>query len=135
LLDVTGGDGRGDGDHQTALRELGANRFEDFANCLRLDTKENDVRVFYRLAVVGADLSAEIFAERSGLFGVADGGGDALRCEEALLEIGAEENAAELARAQDGEFSVGEFASHGGDIVPDSAAAVNSMCDRPDKSG
>jgi len=131
LLDVAGRDGCGDGDHQGSFGEFRPNRLKDLANGLRLDAEENDVRVFYRLAVVGPNLDGEIFAERSGFFGVADGGRDALGREEALLEIGAQENAAKLARAQDGKFSVGEFASHGGDIllgdrevvkVPDSGA-------------
>ena len=139
LLDVAGRDGCGDGNDQRSFGEFRANLFEDFADDLRLDAKENNVRVFYRLAVVGPNLDGEIFAERSGFFGVADGGGDALGREEALLEIGAQENAAELARAQDGEFCVGEFASHGGDIVlcdrpavnvPDSAAGVNVSAER-----
>jgi hypothetical protein len=42
-----------------------------------------------------------------------------------LLQVGAQKNAAELARAEDGEFLAGKFAGHDANIVTEARRTVN----------
>jgi hypothetical protein len=117
LFDVGGGDGSGDGNDERVFAKLRLDLLEDVANNLRFDAEKNDVRIFYGLAIVGGNGNAEFLGENGGFLFVANGGGDALRHEQALFEVGAKKDSAEFAGAENGETFVGKFVWHGGTIV------------------
>jgi hypothetical protein len=56
---------------------------------------------------------------------MANGGSNVFRREEFLLQVGAKEDSAELARSEDGEFLAGKFAGHDANIVTEARRRVN----------
>ena len=73
--------------------------------------------MFDRGAIVGRSRNAQFDRDGGSFFFMANGGGYVLRLKQSLFEEGAQENAAELARAEDGKLLVGKFCGHGGNIV------------------
>jgi hypothetical protein len=66
---------------------------------LRLHAEEHDIRTLHRFAILGRHGDAEFLGHRGGFFGVLHSGGNALRGEQLLLQVGAQQNPAELSRA------------------------------------
>lgn len=125
LLDIGGGDGGGNRDNEGALTEDRLDLLEDIGNDLGLHREQNDVSILGGIPIVGADVDAKFLAERRSLLFMSNGGGHLLRGEKTLFEIGSEKNTAELAGAENRELLVGEFGSHGENIVTEEERVVN----------
>src|SRR5260370_27260639 len=135
LLDVTGGNGGGDGDNERVLIDLRLDFFQNFANDLRFYSEQDDVGPTNGFSIIGGGGDAEFFSQRDGLLVVADGGGDVCRVEQFLLQVGAQKNAAKFARAEDREFLAGKFAGHGANIVTEARRRVNKRFGGMDSNG
>jgi len=117
LLDVRGGDRGRDGDNEGFVGDRGLDLFEDVTDDLRLYRQQNDISAFDGGAIVGGSVDAKFDRQRGGFFLVANGCGDVLRLKESLFQESTEEDAAELASAENGKLLIGKFCGHGGNIV------------------
>jgi hypothetical protein len=124
LLDVSRRHGRSDRDDERVFAEFRLDLFEDLVNDLRFDAKKNDVGVFDGFAIVGRNGDVEFFGEIGRFLFMANGGRDMLRREQALFEIGAQEDTTEFAGAENGEIFVSKFVWQGGTIVMEEYRSV-----------
>ena len=125
LFDVRRGNGCGNRNNERVFTKSRLDFLEDLTNDLGLYGQENDIGVFDGGAIVRGDVDAEFLRKIGGFFFVADGSGDVLRGEKALFEVGAEQDAAQFAGAQNREMLVRKFGSHGQNIVTEEARVVN----------
>ncbi len=125
LFDIRSRHGSRDRDHQRVLTQFRFDFLQHVADDLGLHAKDHDVGATNGLAIVGGGGNAKFLGERGGLLFVAYGRRDVFRCEEILLQIGAKQDSAEFACAEDGEFLAGEFAGHDANIVTEARGRVN----------
>jgi len=125
LLDIAGRHGGGHRNNQSTPAESRFDFLHDLANHLRLHGEKNDVGSLDGGSVVRRYVNAEFAGQRSGLFVVTNGCGDAFGGEQALLEVSAEQDGAEFAGAKNREILVREFSSHSDIIVTEEERVVN----------
>jgi len=125
LLDVRGRNRGGDGDNEGIFAEGRLDLLENISHNLRLHGKQDNVGSLDGLTIVGRGVDAEFDGDSGGFFFMTDGGRDAFGGEEALFEKSPEEDAAEFASTKNSEMLIGEFRSHGVNIVTEEDRVVN----------
>ena len=99
----------GEREQQLGRRQRGEDFGDERRDLGRLYAEQDDVCLAGGGEVVGADIDAELRGERQRAVGMLHGRDELVWEQKIVLEKGLQQNAAHLARAQDGDAQVGEY--------------------------